>query len=232
MSNSIRFHETWKAHRKGVRELRAAYEAQLRAISPYEGSAGYEEDKAKAKEAFAAGLAGIREKSQAEFSKILNSLEGHVEPESMTPPTAEQLQLLQMLDMRDSLDSEELERAAKTLGSNDAAIKTLGDIAMRKGSILPQGVKTREQQRRAILDELRRAVASLMAWDGRSGSQVMGDYLAAKHAARYGGAMPEDGSSASHLAADMEAGTGAADTLGAILPRFDYGTVSAFMNEG
>lgn len=231
MSNSIKFHEAWKAHRAGVREIRATYERKIKSLEPYKGSAGYEEDAAKAQKAYTESLASLRQKSRGEFDRILKDLEGHVEPESMTPPTAEQLQLLQLLDMRDSLDADELEQAAKTMGGCDAAIKALGDIAMRKGRILPQNVKTQEQQRRAIMDELKRAVASLMAWDGRTGAEVTGDYLATKHARIYGGTAPADGSTASRLAADMEAGAGAADTLGAVLEGFDYGVVSKFFNE-
>lgn len=218
MHNNMHLHDTWDAYRKEVRKLRDAYEKRMKQLERYADSAKGREDMEKAEKDFRDGLAALAETYRSKFDGITSAMAEAVRPESMTPPSPEQLALLQMLDLRDNLDSNEIEAAVKTLGDNDAAIKTLGDIVTRKGKILPPSWKPFEVQQREAVASIKRAVDSLLAWDGRTGTEVVSDYFAARNDFKYGGG-PAVGQNAlaSRWAADIEAGTYYADTARHIL---------------
>lgn len=218
MHNNMHLHDTWDAYRKEVRKLRDTYENRKKQLERYADSAKGREDLEKAEKDFRDGLATLAASYRPKFDGITNAMAEAVKPGNMTPPTPEQLALLQMLDLRDNLSSEEIESAVKTLGDNDAAIRTLGDIVTRKGKILPPSWKPFDIQQREAVKSIKGAVDSLLAWDGRTGQDVLSDYFAARNDFKYGGGAPvPNGALVSRQAADIEAGTYYTDTARHIL---------------
>lgn len=219
MHNHMHLHDTWEAYRKQVRQLRDTYDKRMKQLVRYKDSAKGQQDMQKAEKDFRDGLAALADSYRGKFDSIVRDMEKNVTPESLTPPTSEQLALLQMLNLRDTLDNDEIEAAVKTLGTNDAAIRTLGDIVTRKGKVLPPSWKPLEAQKREAVITVRNAINSLLQWDGRTGEEVLSDYFRAKNDAQWGSGAPVSHSAlASRQAADIEAGQYYADTLRHILP--------------
>ena len=228
MHNHMHLHATWEAYRKQVRQLRDTYTNRMKQLERYADSEKGKQDMEKAEKDFRDGLAALADSYRGKFDSIIQDMEKAVKPESMTPPSPEQLALLQMLDLRDSLDSDEIEAAIKTLGTNDAAIKTLGDIVTRKGKVLPPSWKPLEAQKRDAVMTVRRAVNSLLQWDGRTSDEVVSDYFTARNDFRWGGGAPvPQNALASRQAADIEAGTYYSDTLRHILPDASRAVIDA-----
>ena len=218
MHNNMHLHDTWDAYRREVHKLRDAYETRKKQLERYADSAKGREDLEKAEKDFRDGLEALAASYRDKFDGITNAMAEAVKPGNMTPPSPEQLALLQMLDLRDNLSSEEIEAAVKTLGDNDAAIRTLGDIVTRKGKILPPSWKPFNIQQREAVKSIKNAVDSLLAWDGRTGQDVLSDYFSARNDYKYGGGAPvPENALASRWAADIEAGTYYADTVRHIL---------------
>lgn len=218
MHNNMHLHDTWDAYRKEVRKLRDTYDKRMKQLERYADSVKGREDMEKAEKDFRDGLAALADSYRSKFDGITNAMAEAVKPESMTPPSPEQLSLLQMLNLRDNLESSEIEAAVKTLGDNDAAIKTLGDIVTRKGKILPPSWKPFEVQQREAVASIKRAVNSLLQWDGRTGTEVVSDYFMARNDFKYGGGPAvSQNALASRWAADIEAGAYYADTARHIL---------------
>lgn len=201
----MNYHELWKAYRQKVKAQRADYLRKVERLQPYADSKQGQDDIAKAKTDFDAALAALRSEYQPRFDNIIKGMRSKVESADMTPPTPEVLSLLQMLELRDSIDASELEQAAKTVGNNDAALKTLSQIAMRKGMVMPSSVKPFGAQKQDAVDTLARAAYSLLAWDGRDSDQVVSDYFAARNNFKWGGGEPPaQNALASRQAADVE----------------------------
>lgn len=218
MHNNMHLHDTWEAYRKQVRQLRDGYDTRMKQLERYADSEKGKQDMEKTEKDFRDNLAALADSYRGKFAAITDAMEKTVKPESMTPPSPEQLALLQMLDLRDNLDSDEIEAAIKTLGNNDAAIKTLGDIVTRKGKILPPSWKPFDVQQREAVTTIKRAVASLLMWDGRTGMEVLSDYQRAQHDYKWaGGPVVSPNALASRTAADIEAGPYYADTARHIL---------------
>lgn len=136
----------------------------------------------------------------------------------MQPPTAEQLATLQMLELRDEIEATEIEAAAKVMGNNDAALRTLRDILTRKGRVMPTSVKTFEAQTRDAVDALQRAATSILQWDGRSSMEISSDASAARHDYLWGGGAPVPANArAAQFVADIEAKPYYIDTCRAIV---------------
>lgn len=201
----MNYHELWKAYREKVKGYRADYLRKLDRLQPYADSKQGQEDIDKAKSDFDAALSALRSEYQPRFEDVIKGMRSKVDSADMTPPTTEVLSLLQMLELRDSIDANELEQAAKTVGNNDAALKTLSQIAMRKGMVMPTSVKPFGAQKQDAVDTLARAAYSLLAWDGRDSAQVVSDYFAARNSFKWGGGeAPAQNALASRQAADVE----------------------------
>ena len=214
----MNFSDCWADLRKGVKAARADYLRKLERLERYADSEKGQEDIAAAKADFEAALESARGAARPRFARAIEGMKGRIAAPDMQPPTAEQLATLQMLELRDEIEASEIEAAAKVMGNNDGALRTLRDILTRKGRVLPSSVKTFEAQARDAVDTLERAANSLLAWDGRDGQQVVSDYFSARHDYLWGGGEPPSHDAlASRQAADIEAASYYRDTAKRII---------------
>ena len=155
--------------------------------------------------------------ARPKFERAIKGMKEHIAAPDMTPPTPEMLATLQMLDLRDNIDSSEIEAAAKVMGHNDAALKTLRDVLQRKGSYLPTTVKTFEAQVDDAANALQRAANNILQWDGRTGNEISSDASRAYHDFRWGNGAPvPENARAAQWVADIEARSYYKDTARAL----------------
>lgn len=214
MNNTLRYHDAWKAYRKAVSAARDKYKHELARLEPYKDSKQGAKDIEAAKATFEGELEAARAVAEPAFKVAIDGMKSNIAAPDMTPPTAEQLNLLTMLNLRDSIEANEIEAAAKVMGNNDAALRTLRDVLTRKGRVLPSTCKTMEAQVNDAVHKLQVAASHLMLWDGRTGDEVLGDYQRARHDFQWaGGNPPSQYALASRDVADVEAASTYRETV-------------------
>lgn len=191
--NVMNYAEAWGELRKAVSEARADYLKKVALATPYLPSKQAEKDIEKAEHTYTEALEAARKCAAPKFNKALEGMRSVIAKPDMRPPTPDMLATLRLFELRDDIEAEEAEAAARVMGNNDAALKTLRDVLMRKGRPLPSSVKTVEAQARDAVDELARAAGALLQWDGRDGRQILSDYFEKRNNHLYG-----DGEHASH----------------------------------
>lgn len=206
MNNTLRYHDAWKAYRVAVRAARDKYTRELKRLEPYMDSKQGEKDAETAKATFEGELEAARAVARPAFKAAIDGMKDHIAAPDMRPPTAEQLAMLQALDMRDEIDAGEIEAAARLMGSNDLALRTLRDVLMRKGRTLPSTCKTMQAQVGDAVDKLQRAASNLMFWDGRTSNEISSDASRARHDYVWGGGEPvPEHAQAAQWVADIDA---------------------------
>ena len=207
MSNNVmRYSEAYSELRKAVKAARAAYLQKIERLSRYADSAQGKKDIEAAQAAYDEALEAARATARPKFDRAIRGMREHIAAPSMEPPTAEMLATLQMLELRDNIEASEIEAAAKVMGHNDAALRTLRDVLMRKGKVMPTTVKTFEAQVSDAADSLQRAANNILQWDGRSSMEISSDASKAYHDYRWGGGAPvPENARAARWVADVEA---------------------------
>lgn len=214
----MNYHDAWADLRKGVRKARADYLKEVERASKYADSKQGRADAEAAKADYEAALEAARAVARPKFDRAIEGMRGRVASPDMRPPTAEQLATLQMLELRDNIEAGEIEAAARVMGNNDAALRTLRDVLMRKGRTLPTSVKTFEAQARDAVDALQEAANGILQWDGRTSMEISSDVSGAHHAHRWGGGAPvPTNARAAQFVADIEARSFFKDTARAIV---------------
>ena len=215
--NVMHYSEAYADLRKAVRAARDTYLQKVERLSKYADSAQGQKDIEAAKADYDAALEAARAVARPKFARAIEGMKEHIAAPSMEPPTAEMLATLQMLDLRDNIDSSEIEAAAKVMGHNDAALKTLRDVLQRKGRVMPSNVKTFEAQVSDAVDHLQRAASNVLMWDGRTGNEISSDASKAYHDYRWGGGAPVPANArAAQWVADVEARSYFKDTARAL----------------
>lgn len=208
MNNTLRYHDAWKAYRKAVATARDKYKRELARLEPYKDSKQGAKDIEAAKATFEGELEAARAVARPAFKTAIDGMREHVSKPSMTPPSAEQLATLQALELRTELENGEIEAAAEIMRGNDLAMRTLRDVAKRKGRVVPAGMATIAEQATEAVEKLARASENLLTWDGRTSDDVRSDYQAARHAYQFaGGSAPSGNWASSSSVADLEATT-------------------------
>lgn len=214
----MNFSDCWADLRKGVKAARADYLRKLERLERYADSEKGQEDIAAAKADFEAALESARGAARPRFARAIEGMKERIAAPDMQPPTAEQLATLQMLELRDEIEASEIEAAAKVMGNNDAALRTLRDILTRKGRVLPSTCKTFEAQTRDAVDALQRAANNILQWDGRSSMEISSDASAAYHDYKWGSGAPVPANArAAQFVADIEPRSFFKDTARAIV---------------
>ena len=154
MSNSLKYFDAWKSYRATVRAARDRYERELARLEPYRDSKRGAEQMEEAKATFEGELEAARAVARPAFSAALKAMREHVGKPSMTPPSAEQLATLQALELRTDLENGEIEAAAEIMRGNDLAMRTLRDVAKRKGHVVPAGMATIAEQATEAVEKL------------------------------------------------------------------------------
>lgn len=209
---------TWAEYREQVKAARDTYLQNMEQLSKYADSAQGQKDAEACEAAYKAALEAARDIARPKFNNAVEGMKNNISKPGMQPPTAEMLATLQLLELRDDIEAGEAEAAAKLMGNNDAALKALRDVLMRKGRPLPSSVKTFEAQTRDAVDALARAAGALLQWDGREGVQIMHDYLAQRNAYRFGdGEQPTHNALVARHVADVEAQAFYKDTVRAVI---------------
>lgn len=215
---AMNFHDAWADLRKAVKAARTDYLKKVERATPYLPSERAQEDIERAKADYEAALESARGAARPRFARAIEGMKERIAAPDMQPPTAEQLATLQMLELRDDIEASEIEAAAKVMGNNDSALRTLRDILTRKGRIMPSGVKTHEAQTRDAVDALQRAADNLLSWDGRTSQEISSDASKARHDWRWGGGGPITGHERdSQSVADIEAASFYKDTARRII---------------
>lgn len=215
---AMNFHDAWADLRKAVKAARTDYLKKVERATPYLPSEKAQEDIERAKADYEAALESARGAARPRFARAIEGMKGRIAAPDMQPPTAEQLATLQMLELRDDIEAGEIEAAAKVMGNNDAALRTLRDVLQRKGKIMPTNVKTFEAQTRDAVDALQRAANNILQWDGRSSMEISSDASAARHDYLWGGGAPVPANArAAQFVADIEAKPYYIDTCRAIV---------------
>jgi len=215
--NVMHYSEAYADLRKAVKAARDTYLQKVERLSKYADSAQGQKDIEAAKADYDAALEAARAVARPKFERAIKGMKEHIAAPDMTPPTPEMLATLQMLDLRDNIDSSEIEAAAKVMGHNDAALKTLRDVLQRKGSYLPTTVKTFEAQVDDAANALQRAANNILQWDGRTGNEISSDASRAYHDYRWAGGAPvPENARAAQWVADVEARSYYKDTARAL----------------
>ena len=215
--NVMHYSEAYADLRKAVRAARDTYLKKMERLSKYADSAQGQKDIEAAKADYDAALEAARAVARPKFARAIEGMKEHIAAPSMEPPTAEMLATLQMLELRDNIEASEIEAAAKVMGHNDAALKTLRDVLQRKGRVMPSNVKTFEAQVSDAVDHLQRAASNVLMWDGRTGNEISSDASKAYHDYRWGGGAPVPANArAAQWVADVEARSYYKDTARAL----------------
>lgn len=215
--NVMHYSEAYADLRKAVKAARDTYLQKIERLSKYADSAQGQKDIEAAQADYDAALEAARAVARPKFARAIEGMKEHIAAPSMEPPTAEMLATLQMLELRDNIDASEIEAAAKVMGHNDAALKTLRDVLQRKGRVMPSNVKTFEAQVSDAVDHLQRAASNVLMWDGRTGNEISSDASRAYHDYRWGGGAPVPANArAAQWVADVEARSYYKDTARAL----------------
>lgn len=215
--NVMHYSEAYADLRKAVKAARDTYLQKIERLSKYADSAQGQKDIEAAQADYDAALEAARAVARPKFARAIEGMKEHIAAPSMEPPTAEMLATLQMLELRDNIDASEIEAAAKVMGHNDAALKTLRDVLQRKGRVMPSNVKTFEAQVSDAVDHLQRAASNVLMWDGRTGNEISSDASKAYHDYRWGGGAPVPANArAAQWVADVEARSYYKDTARAL----------------
>lgn len=215
--NVMHYSEAYADLRKAVKAARDTYLQKVERLSKYADSAQGQKDIEAAQADYDAALEAARAIARPKFARAIEGMKEHIAAPSMEPPTAEMLATLQMLELRDNIDASEIEAAAKVMGHNDAALKTLRDVLQRKGRVMPSNVKTFEAQVSDAVDHLQRAASNVLMWDGRTGNEISSDASKAYHDYRWGGGAPVPANArAAQWVADVEARSYYKDTARAL----------------
>ena len=214
----MNYHDCWADLRKAVKVARTDYLKKVERATPYLPSEKAQEDIERAKADYEAALESARGAARPRFARAIEGMKERIAAPDMTAPTQDMLSILTMLNMRDDIEAGEIEAAAKAMGNNDAALRTLRDILTRKGRVMPSSVKTFEAQTRDAVDALQRAANSILQWDGRSSMEISSDASAAYHDYKWGGGAPVPANArAAQFVADIEAKPYYIDTCRAIV---------------
>lgn len=214
----MNYHDCWADLRKAVKAARADYLKRVERATPYLPSERAQEDIERAKADYEAALESARGAARPRFARAIEGMKERIAAPDMTAPTQDMLSILTMLNMRDDIEAGEIEAAAKAMGNNDAALRTLRDILTRKGRVMPTSVKTFEAQTRDAVDALQRAATSILQWDGRSSMEISSDASAAYHDYKWGGGAPVPANvRAAQFVADIEPRSFFKDTARAIV---------------
>ena len=214
----MNYHDCWADLRKAVKVARTDYLKKVERATPYLPSEKAQEDIERAKADYEAALESARGAARPRFARAIEGMKERIAAPDMTAPTQDMLSILTMLNMRDDIEAGEIEAAAKAMGNNDAALRTLRDILTRKGRVMPTSVKTFEAQTRDAVDALQRAANNILQWDGRSSMEISSDASAAYHDYKWGGGAPVPANArAAQFVADIEAKPYYIDTCRAIV---------------
>ena len=214
----MNFSDCWADLRKGVKAARADYLKKVERATPYLPSEKAQEDIEAAKADFEAALESVRGAARPRFARAIEGMKERIAAPDMTAPTQDMLSILTMLNMRDEIEAGEIEAAAKVMGNNDAALRTLRDVLQRKGKIMPTSVKTFEAQTRDAVDALQRAANNILQWDGRSSMEISSDASRAYHDYKWGSGEPVPANArAAQFVADIEPRSFFKDTARAIV---------------
>lgn len=214
----MNYHDCWAELRKAVKSARTDYLKKVERATPYLPSEKAQEDIERAKADYEAALESARGAARPRFARAIEGMKERIAAPDMTAPTQDMLSILTMLNMRDDIEAGEIEAAAKAMGNNDSALRTLRDILTRKGRVMPTSVKTFEAQTRDAVDALQRAATSILQWDGRSSMEISSDASAARHDYLWGGGAPVPANArAAQFVADIEAKPYYIDTCRAIV---------------
>ena len=213
----MHYSEAYSDLRKAVKAARADYLRKVERATPYLPSKQAQEDIEAAEADFKAALEAARAVARPKFEQAVKGMRENIAAPSMEPPTPEMLATLQMLELRDDIDAGEIEAAAKVMGNNDAALKTLRDVLMRKGRVMPSSIKTTEARTSDAVNELSRAASAILQWDGRTSNEISSDASRAYHDYRWGGGAPvPENARAAQWVADIEARSYYKDTARAL----------------
>ena len=214
----MNYHDCWADLRKAVKVARTDYLKKVERATPYLPSEKAQEDIERAKADYEAALESARGAARPRFARAIEGMKERIAAPDMTAPTQDMLSILTMLNMRDDIEAGEIEAAAKAMGNNDAALRTLREILTRKGRVMPTNVKTFEAQTRDAVDALQRAANNILQWDGRSSMEISSDVSAAYHDYKWGGGAPVPANArAAQFVADIEAKPYYIDTCRAIV---------------
>ena len=214
----MNYHDCWADLRKAVKVARTDYLKKVERATPYLPSEKAQEDIERAKADYEAALESARGAARPRFARAIEGMKERIAAPDMTAPTQDMLSILTMLNMRDDIEAGEIEAAAKAMGNNDAALRTLREILTRKGRVMPTSVKTFEAQTRDAVDALQRAANNILQWDGRSSMEISSDVSAAYHDHKWGGGAPVPANArAAQFVADIEAKPYYIDTCRAIV---------------
>lgn len=214
----MNYHDCWADLRKAVKAARTDYLKKVERATPYLPSEKAQEDIERAKADYEAALESARGAARPRFARAIEGMKERIAAPDMTAPTQDMLSILTMLNMRDDIEAGEIEAAAKAMGNNDAALRTLRDILTRKGRVMPTSVKTFEAQTRDAVDALQRAANNILQWDGRSSMEISSDASRARHDYLWGGGAPVPANArAAQFVADIEARPYYIDTCRAIV---------------
>lgn len=214
----MNYHDCWADLRKAVKVARTDYLKKVERATPYLPSEKAQEDIERAKADYEAALESARGAARPRFARAIEGMKERIAAPDMTAPTQDMLSILTMLNMRDDIEAGEIEAAAKAMGNNDAALRTLRDILTRKGRVMPTSVKTFEAQTRDAVDALQRAANNILQWDGRSSMEISSDASRAYHDYKWGSGEPVPANArAAQFVADIEARSFYKDTARAIV---------------
>lgn len=123
------YYEASVSYRDKLRSIWANFDTEMVKIEQYEGSKGYEEEKAKKEKARDEEISRLQDEYKVNFANIIKGMRESASTRGMIPPTTEQLNLIQALKMRSKVTRDELQQAGNTLKDNPVCLSILDEIA-------------------------------------------------------------------------------------------------------
>lgn len=109
-------------------KINAAYEAGVRGLEKYRGSAGYEKDLKKLQEKHEKELSELQSKYSPSLQTILDGMRAAIGRRTMKAPTAEQVNLLSLLKLRRKVTADDTDRIAEAVKDCPLCIDLLQEI--------------------------------------------------------------------------------------------------------
>ena len=123
------YFEAVKNYRQKLSDIWAEYDAGMKNLERYKGSAGYSKEAAELERKRQEAIQATQVEFRAHFANIVQYMRECATSRSMDAPTQEQLNLLTALKMREKISRDELQQAAKTLKDSPVCLSVLDEIA-------------------------------------------------------------------------------------------------------
>lgn len=122
-----------EAFRRDMKAAYDRYDADMKGIERYKGSAGYGEEKARLDAKLKEKTDALKTEYDGYFQSVLHDLKNKIDHVGLAAPTNDQLNLLTLMKLQPTISKSSLTLAIRTLANSPLALDALNNIAKEKG---------------------------------------------------------------------------------------------------